>query len=121
MHRNDNSNYFLYIEPSIEEKSHNPIDDVYTEAMQWAFDNSVSGAAEYSDLTDLGMDFQIGNGWRGVHSNCDGEKSSSRDFLLPNKYITNSLCVHYVRWFRNSIVGYNLQKLETIKNLYLNR
>jgi len=119
MHRNDDSNYFLYIEPSIKEKSIEPIDDVYTEAIQWAFDAAESGSAYYSNLNDRGHAFSIGCGWRGIHQNCDDAYSSSNDYRLSNGYITNSLCVHYVRWFRNSIQGHNLEKLETIKNLYL--
>lgn len=122
MHRNDNSNYFLYIEPKIEEKSADPVNDVYTEAVQWFFDNSESGTIYgYSNLNDLGNseDFSIGNGWRGWHVNCDGEESSNRDYLFSNGLITNFLCVHYTRWFRNSIVGPNLEKLEILKDLFL--
>lgn len=120
MQRNDTSNYFLYIEPLIEEKSTEPIDDIYTESIKWAFDNSKGGVAPYSNLTDVGNFFDETQSWRGWHQNCDNERSDCRDYLLPNGYITNSLCVHYVRWFRNSIQGYNLEKLETIKTLYLN-
>lgn len=121
MHRNDNSNYFLYIEPSLEEKSSEPIDDIYTHAVQYFFDRSTSGAAAgYSNLESKGdqSEFNAGSGYRGFHENCDDIWSSNQDYLFPNGFITNSLCIHYVRWFRNSITGFNLEKLEILKNLY---
>lgn len=121
MHRNDNSNYFLYIEPSLEEKSSEPIDDVYTEAVQWALSNSLVGLFGSGTLNDRGdaKYFSVGNGWRGCHINCDGERSTNHDYLLDIGFITNSLCDHYTRWFRTAVDGPNLAKLEKLKNLYL--
>lgn len=118
MHRNDDSNYFLYIEPILEEKSIIPIYDDYTSAVSWAFIESTPGAIYgYSDLDSNGdrRDFHIDASWRGVHENCDGHRSTNHDYLLKNGYITNSLCVHYVTWFRTSIIGHNLEKLEKLK------
>lgn len=118
MHRNDTSNYFLYIEPTLDQKSPDPINDIYTEAVEKFFKTAVSGTAYYHVLRDTGTEFSEGNGWRGIHCNCDGEVSSNQDYLLGNGYITNSLCVHYVRWFRSAIDGENFKKLEILKKLY---
>lgn len=122
MHRNDNSNYFLYIEPTIEEKSLEPINDIYTKVVQYFFDNATLGViSAYDNLSSNGdvIDFRANAGYKGFHRNCDGTHSSNCDFLFSNGYITNSLCVHYVRWFRGAITGANLIKLENLKDLYI--
>jgi len=122
MHRNDNSNYFLYIEPSLQEKSLEPVNDIYTEAIEYFFNKSTRGCGWFSNLKSNGVDdFTVGFAYKGCHSCSDGEQSSNVDYLLENGYITNSLCVHYVRWFRNSITGFNLEKLEILKKLYENK
>lgn len=120
MHRNDSTNYFLYIEPNLVEKSEFPIDDEYTKAIEYFFKRSKSGGANYSKLDDLGT-FDEGNGWRGFHMNCDDERSDNHDYLLENGYITNSLCVYYVCWFRQAITGHNLEKLENLRSLYVQK
>lgn len=119
MHRNDESNYFLYIEPPIEDKSTDPADDIYTRSVQHFLDRAKVGVStRYDDLKCLNGDFYENDGYRGFHTNCDGTYSSNHDYLLENGFITNSLCVHYVRWFRKSITGENLKKLEILKELY---
>ena len=119
MHRNDKSFYFLYIEPSVEDKSDQPLDDIYTESIRYFLDNAkIGGSHGYSNLKCQGDHFTEGAAFLGCHKNCDGERSDNHDYLLENGFITNSLCVHYVRWFRKSITGENLQKLKVLKELY---
>lgn len=118
MHRNDNSNYFLYIEPDPSTRSVEPLMDEYTKAVQYFFDESKSGCCNYSNLNDLGLDFYVGGGYRGMHTAPDGIRSTSCDYQLSNGFITNSLCVYYTQHYRSSIDGENLKKLEILKELY---
>jgi hypothetical protein len=113
MVRNDTSKFLLYIEPKASEKLKSPIIDDVTKLIDHAFGKAVSGSASYSDINDL-ESFRVKGGWRGWHTCDDGEDSDNHDYLFENGMITNSLCIHYIMWFRNSI-GYNdwikLQKL----------
>jgi len=102
MHREDNSKYLLYIEPSSALKDEVPITDNITSAMDYMLSNAVQGAARYSDLTDKGT-FHPRNGWMGLHTTGCGTHSSPHDYLLPNGMITNSLCVFYVSYYRRAI------------------
>lgn len=120
MHRNDNSNYFLYIEPDPSKRSAEPLMDEYTAAVQYFFDNSILGTTDYDNLKDNGTSFHVGSGYRGSHTNKDGSHSSNCDYKLPNGFITNSLCVYYTQHYRSSINGENLKKLEILKELYQN-
>ena len=121
MHRDDESPYLLYIEPIIEQKSSIPVDDELTHVMEKAFGLSKSGTADYSNLNDKGDTFCENNGWRGKHINCDEKMSSNNDYMLENGMITNSLCVHYVRWFREAISDNDMKKIKELKKYYKNQ
>jgi hypothetical protein len=113
MHRSDNSDYFLYIEPDARKRADTPVDDDLTQSLQLALSEATKGTAKYSDLKSKG-DFTPDASWRGMHFAEDGEISDVSDFLLPNGFITNSLCVHYARYFRSEIPKTELKKLEAL-------
>jgi len=117
MHRNDTSNFILYIEPSIEEKLKTPIDDEITHLMEIAFSEAVAGSANYSSL-EKEERFKENDGWRGWHTTECGERSDAHDYLLKNGLITNSLCVFYVRWYRNSIPENDWNELKMLGYYY---
>ena len=91
----------LYINPELSQKSKKPIDDSLTKLMQYAFSRS-------KETTP----------WKGVHTACDGTKSTNVDYKLENGMETNSLCVHYLRWFRNSIPSSDMIKLQKLQDFY---
>lgn len=113
MHREDNSNYFLFIEPKREDKLTEPIDDDITQFMQMLLDEesmqeglwyrTKEGGSNYSNPHDNGDKFNEGIRWRGWHTTECGELSSNKDYQLFNGLITNSLAPFYLRWYRNSI------------------
>ncbi len=113
MHREDESRFVLYIHPPLDQKLAEPIDDDLTRKVEAAFAQAVSGAANYSQVGQPER-FDRGNGWRGWHQAEPGVYSDNHDYLLPNGLITNSLCIHYVRWYRNSIPATDLRKLLTL-------
>lgn len=117
MHREDNSDYLLYIEPPASEKLKKPINDSLTQLMQRALDESEPGGSRYSDLSDNGK-FRVGDGWRGFHKTDCGERSTSRDYRLKNGMITNSLCVFYLRYYRKSIPETEMTKLKKLVEFY---
>lgn len=120
MHRDDKSKYLLFIEPELKDKSAEPIDDEWTELMQKALNQSTPGGSGYSEVNCSGA-FHVGNEFwfRGSHTNCDGVRSDCKDFLLQNGLITNSLCVHYLRYFRNNIGNNDWDKLRDLKEYYI--
>ena len=119
MHRNDFSNFLLYIEPPLEEKLKVPIEDEITKLMEYALSKAKKGAANYSELHKEPR-FDIGNGWRGWHTAACGEKSTNYDYLLENGMITNSLAPFYLRWYRNSIELLDFNKLFDLQVFYRN-
>jgi len=117
MKRDDKSNYFLFLDPRPEDKSTEPVNDKLTALVQMAFDNSTEGTSRYSDPEDINT-FRGGSGYKGIHLTRCGERSSNKDYLLENGLITNSLCVYYVRWYRNSISENDMIKLNQLKQFY---
>lgn len=113
MHREDNSRFVLYIEPRKEEKLTEPVDDELTRKLKKAFAQAIEGSANYSRVGEPER-FSEGNGYRGWHNAEPGVNSDNHDYLLPNGLITNSLCIHYVRWYRNSIPACDMLKLQTL-------
>lgn len=117
MHREDISKFLLYIEPKKQEKLLLPINDEWVELMKESFSKSKKGIANYSNLDEEAY-FEKDNAWRGSHSTACGERSSNQDFLLENGMITNSLCVFYLTWYRNSIPESEWNKLKLLKEFY---
>lgn len=118
MDRIDNSRFLLYIEPKKEEKRETPVNDEITEIMERAFSEAQSGAANYSRIGE--PEHFSNGGWRGWHT-CDcGETSTGHDYLLKNGMITNSLCVFYLQYYRNSIPKSEMNKVMELVSFYKN-
>lgn len=114
VHREDDSNFLLYIEPDARSISKVPVDDELTKSLELAFSQAKQGTADYDNLSSGGKHFKEGEGYRGMHFGEDGQVSSTCDYLLPNGFITNSLCVHYVRYYRKSLPESELKKLKKL-------
>ena len=102
MHRVDSSKYLLFIEPPKSEKSEEPTSNELIDNLQFMFDNSIPGSSRYNNESS-DFHFRAGSGWRGIHQTNCGEHSSSKDYLLPSGYITNKLCVFYLKYYWNWI------------------
>lgn len=98
----------LYIEPQ-QLKSDTPIIDDLTTKMAAAFTGYKSGVGYDGQFTE-------GVGTLGWHTCACGARSSSKDYLLPNGYITNSLCLHYLAWHRNEVPQSELDKVASLPN-----
>jgi len=117
MHREDNSKYLLFIEPKASEKLEEPVNDDLTELMEMAISKAEEGISNYSNSSS-DFYFRKSGGYRGSHTTDCGEKSGSKDLLLENGMITNSLAVFYVRWYRGSIPNTEKSKLNELFNFY---
>lgn len=117
MHRQDNSKYLLFIEPKLEDKLKNPINDDLVELMKMALSKANEGVSNYSDLNDFGS-FQPGSGFKGIHRTECGERSSNVDYLLENGMITNSLAPFYLMWYRYSIPETEMKKIYKLRDFY---
>lgn len=120
MHRTDDSNYVLYIEPPAGEKLEHPIVDKLTSVMEHALSKCISGVAQYSDVNDSGT-FNDGLGYKGFHRSECGQMSDNHDHLLENGMITNSLAPFYLKYYRNSIPSTELEKVEKLFKFYMER
>jgi len=114
MHRIDNSRFLLYIEPLKETKSFFPANDEFTQIMELAFSEAVSGVASYSKM-NIPEWFEKGSG---SHCSDCGERSDNQDYLLKNGMITNSLCVFYLQYYRNSIPESEVSKIKELVEFY---
>lgn len=118
MHREDDSNFLLYIEPPVGEKLQIPVEDELVEIMEKALDKAKTGTAGYNHLDNDGSNFREGNAYKGWHSTGCGERSSNKDYLLSNGMITNSLAPFYLKWYRNSIPESEWKKLKKLEGFY---
>jgi len=116
MHREDDSKYLLYIEPDPKLKSIEPVEDELTEAIDQAMRRAISGTGWYSQLEphDELEHFSEGNGYRGVHVTACGVGAGNKDYLIDGRFITNSLAPYYVRYYRESICEYDMDKLKSL-------
>lgn len=85
--------------------------------MERAFSEAEKGAANYSRIGEPER-FQKNNSWRGFHSSDCGKCSTNCDYLLKNGMITNSLCVFYLRYYRNSIPKTEMEKVKELVSFY---
>jgi len=130
MIRDDDSRYLLYMEPKKEDRDVEPINDKLTRLMKLALNRAIPGVSNYSNRTtkdleeskkehpELDFEFSKDCSYKGFHISDDGELSSAHDYLLENNLITNSLCVYYVRYYRNSICKNDWIKLKRLANFY---
>jgi hypothetical protein len=117
MHRSDKSKYLLYIEPMKEEKSLEPVNDIYTEVMENALLHAPSGTSAYGNSKDYNT-FMLNGAFKGIHMTDCGETSTNRDYLLKSGHITNSLAAFYLRWYRNSIPETEMIKMAEVIKAY---
>lgn len=124
MHRIDNSRFLLYIEPPKTEKLEIPVIDETTEIMETVFKNAILGVGNYYEIdkpeifqTGLNEDGHPIHYW-GFHITDCGEWSSGVDYLLFNNMITNSLCVFYLKYYRNSIPQSEMDKVNKMVSEY---
>jgi hypothetical protein len=113
VHRADQSKYFLFLEPDATKKSKEPVDDELTQSLEEAMAQSETGTSDYTNLKCKGK-FRSGGSYRGFHFGEDGETSTVADYLLPNGFITNSLSLHYLRFYRTEIPKTEMKKLEEL-------
>jgi len=107
--------YILYINPKKSEKLSEPIVDDLTILMNKAISESKKGI-----MRDDGRAFNIGESFKEVHISDDGEVSTNYDLLLKNGMVTNSLAIHYLKWYRNSIPDVDFNKLLLLRHFYNN-
>lgn len=117
MHRDDNSQFLLFIEPLKDEKTVEPVEDEYTTLMEMSLTKAKKGTSNYSRIGE-DVSFREGSGFRGLHMTDCGTRSSNVDFQLENGMVTNSLAAFYLRWYRNSIESNDWDKLNQLKAFY---
>lgn len=115
MQRTNDNTFLLFIEPKREQKSVTPVNDMLTEIMELAFKKAIKGSSNYH-RPDEPIRFRAGGGKMGVHRTECGEKSTNNEYLLENGMITNSLCIFYLKYYREAIPESEINKvLELIK------
>ena len=117
MHRTDDSEFLLYLEPFKREKLTEPVKDAWSELMHLALMKAKEGTSSYGDR-DGKAEFRSPAVWLGVHETDCGQRSSNQDYLLENGMITNSLAVFYLQWYRNSIPDSEWNKLRRLAAFY---
>lgn len=106
-----NSKMLLFIEPSIGDKSVEPVDDELVEVMDLALSEAKRGCYD-------GGVFREGGRWRSVHKTSCGECSDNQDYLLGNGMVTNSLASFYLRWYRGAISKGEMSKVRKLVKFY---
>lgn len=98
---------FLYVVPK--NKPMFEVNDEITQGMQEIFNaHKNSTGVMYGDVWRFDVSY------RGHHTCICGRQSTNSDFLILNKYITNSLCVHYLRDHRDECSEKDLNIVKTI-------
>lgn len=86
----------LYINPKCG-VSESPVDDELVEIMEKAYAQGTAGRS-----------------MRGYHECVCGERSRNYDVLLPGGHVTNSLCVHYLRYHRDEVPEEEIEKVRAL-------
>lgn len=118
MVRDDKSKFLLYIEPVLEQKNGIAINDEYTTLFRLALSEAKLGKSNFKDTSGNPVEFKKGNKHRGTHKCCDGIESSQQDYLLPTGLITNSLCIHYIMFYRQAITKNDWDKIAELQRHY---
>jgi len=118
MIRDDKTKFLLYIEPTSEQKGQIMIDDEWTMLLRVAMSEGKLGTSNYSEPGEPEIIFDEDKRYKGVHFTEDGVSSANYDILLPNGMITNSLCVHYLLWYRLAIPSTDWEKLKDLQRYY---
>lgn len=117
MEINNKSRFFLFIEPTPEQKNHTAINDEYTSLLRMALTEAKLGKSNFKESV-LIPDFKEGFKHRGTHNGPDGIKSSQQEYLLKNGLVTNSLCIHYLLFYRLAIQNYDWEKMKELQRFY---
>jgi hypothetical protein len=117
MHRPDTTRFLLYIEPKKDEKLEIPVEDEITYIVDLALWEAKSGISNYYEINETPW-FEEDNSFRGYHRTDCVERSTSCDYLLKNGMITNSLCVFYLKFYRNSIPESEMKKVRALVDYY---
>lgn len=88
----------LYVRPS-EGVSVEPVNDELTAIMEKAYSQG-----------------EAGRPMRGFHTCVCGENSRNYDVKLRGGYVTNSLCVHYLRNHRDEVPEEELEKVRSLED-----
>ena len=123
MHRDDDSRFLLFIEPTIEQRSEIPMDDEYVQLMRMVVNDAQFCVSNYDEPGVPEVKTRIRRDgaplrYKGVHTNCDDIQSANYDLLLPNGMVTNTLCIHYLRFYRVAIPISDWKKLEELQRFY---
>lgn len=124
MNRIDNSRFLLYIEPKKEEKLEIPINDEITKIMKNACSEAEYGVSNYDKLNETENFISGFNDYGeiikyyGFHETDCGVLSDCFDYLLKNGMITNSLCVFYLKYYRNTIPKSEMDKVMELISFY---
>lgn len=105
----DKPHGLLYIEPT-RKRSNEPVEDKYTKTI----DNLVTKAVNDKKYGIFNKTFEPDCMYLGVHTCVCGEKSLSCDLKITDKYATNSLAPHYLRFHRDEIPVKEFKKLDEI-------
>lgn len=87
----------LYVRPA-HDVSVEPVDDDLTSIMEKAYSQGEAGRPV-----------------RGRHKCACGENSRNYDVKLPGGYVTNSLCVHYLRYHRDEVPEEEIEKVRSLE------
>lgn len=123
--------FLLFLDPKGQPSSE-PIIDEYTRKMTAILNKSTSGIGydpidkDYTEQPTAKASFHTGSSFKGFH--CFGKKaSSSKDYLIFSSdgygielwngslvygFITNSLCIHYLAFYRKEVPQWMLEIIE---------
>lgn len=98
---------FLYITPK--SKPTNEVNDNLTLSMQEILDSHKNKTGIFHKGKFYGN-----CSFNGFHFCICGQRSENTDYLILNKYVTNSLCVHYLKDHRSECPQKELNIVEKI-------
>lgn len=107
----DAAHMLLFVEPPASSRSTKPLVDDLTKLMDLVLLDAIPGAA-------LGMGFEAGVRYRGVHATECGKMSSNQDYLTRGDLITHSLASYYLSWYRPYLPVRELDKIIHIREHY---
>ena len=116
MIRNDESKFFLYMEPKGTPTK--PVNDALTQFIKKALSDATQGTANYSSVGEPEKFYDNGGGYKGCHHCACGEHGGNYDYLLKNGMITNDLCVHYIACHRDELSKSDRIKLAELIHFY---
>lgn len=124
MQRDDKTKFLLFVQPTIDQKAQRPINDEFAILLRAAVADAKMGTSNVHEPMQTEVIFKEGKtywqilGIPGVHTCCDGVQSANYDLLLPGGYLTNTLCVHYMMFFRDCITKNDWDKIRDLQRIY---